>query len=323
MPPGTVLVLGAGLAGLAAARTLRDAGRTVVVLDKGRGPGGRLATRRLGRAVLDHGAQFFTVRDDALQRQTDDWMARGLVTEWTRGFGPEPDGHPRYVAVDGMAALAKDLARGLDVRTRHEVDAIIPTPDGYALTFVGGSADVVEGAAVVATAPVPQTLAVVRAGGLALDPDLVSGLERIAYHRVLALLVRLDGEPALAPPGAIQQPEDPTFTFIADNRAKGISPDPALTFHAAAALSSRLWDRSDRDVTEHLLAEAAPWFGEARPLEVQLKRWRHATPVEPWPERAVLAAQRSGPLVLAGDAFGGPKVEGAYRSGLAAAELLG
>lgn len=322
MPTGTVLVIGAGLAGLAAARTLHDAGRTVVVLDKGRGPGGRLATRRLGRAVLDHGAQFFTVRDEALQRQTDDWMARGLVTEWTRGFGPEPDGHPRYVAVGGMAALAKDLAQGLDVRNRLEVDAVIPTPDGYALTFVGGSADVVEGTAVVATAPVPQTLALVLAGGVALDPDVGSGLERIAYHRVLALLVRLDAEPALPPPGAIQQPEDPTFTFIADNRAKGISPEAAVTFHAAVELSSLLWDRSDRDVTEHLLAQAAPWLGEARPLEVQLKRWRYATPVEPWPERAVVAAQRTGPLVLAGDAFGGPRFEGAYRSGLAAAALL-
>ena len=54
-----VAVVGAGMAGLSAARALVDAGRSVVVFDKGRGIGGRMATRRLGAAVFDHGAQYF------------------------------------------------------------------------------------------------------------------------------------------------------------------------------------------------------------------------------------------------------------------------
>lgn len=59
-----IVIVGAGLSGLVAARSLAASGHDVSVLDKGRGVGGRLATRRIGDAVLDHGAQFFTVRTD-------------------------------------------------------------------------------------------------------------------------------------------------------------------------------------------------------------------------------------------------------------------
>ncbi len=87
-----VVVVGAGLSGLVAARRLAD-DHEVVVLDKGRSVGGRLATRRIGDAVLDHGAQFFTVRGEALRAHTDDWLARGVARVWCHGFG-DGDGYP-------------------------------------------------------------------------------------------------------------------------------------------------------------------------------------------------------------------------------------
>ncbi len=81
-----IIIIGAGLAGLIAARELDAAGADVLVLDKGRSPGGRLATRRVGGATLDHGAQFFTVRSPAFAKTVDDWLARGLVHAWNHGF---------------------------------------------------------------------------------------------------------------------------------------------------------------------------------------------------------------------------------------------
>jgi predicted NAD/FAD-dependent oxidoreductase len=74
-----VVIVGAGICGLVAGRRLADAGAEVVLVDKGRSVGGRLATRRIGDATVDHGAQFFTVRTPAFQRQVDDWVERGLA----------------------------------------------------------------------------------------------------------------------------------------------------------------------------------------------------------------------------------------------------
>ena len=95
------LIIGAGIAGLLAARTLQERGLQVTVLDKGRGVGGRMATRRIGSAVFDHGAQFFTARDPRFQALVNSWLAAEVAAEWCRGFaGPEgvrqDDGHPRY-----------------------------------------------------------------------------------------------------------------------------------------------------------------------------------------------------------------------------------
>ena len=76
-----VTVIGAGLAGLIAAQQLHNNGHDVVVLDKGKSPGGRLATRRIGDATLDHGAQFFTVRELRLLEPIAEREAQILVRE--------------------------------------------------------------------------------------------------------------------------------------------------------------------------------------------------------------------------------------------------
>ena len=104
---GTVdaVVIGAGIAGLMAAARLADHGRSVLVLDKSRGVGGRMATRRIGGAVCDHGAQFFTQRTRGFHSFLEDAVRDDAVVEWCRGFsrdgsiaadGPAvADGHPR------------------------------------------------------------------------------------------------------------------------------------------------------------------------------------------------------------------------------------
>ena len=120
----TCLVIGAGISGLLAAGTLQRDGWDVTVLDKGRGVGGRMATRRVGGGTFDHGAQFFTVRSEPFTAFVDDLLAEGVAYEWCRGFEVE-DGFPRYAIRGGMDQLAAHLAGrlgGAEVRAgrRHK-----------------------------------------------------------------------------------------------------------------------------------------------------------------------------------------------------------
>ena len=92
----------------------------------------------------------------------------------------------------------------------------------------------------------------------------------------------------------------------------------ALTLHANPQISLEHWDAPQQDVHDLLLTRAKPWIGDATVVTSQLKKWRFATPLTIWPERYWANEM----IVLAGDAFGGPKIEGAALSGLAAAKYL-
>lgn len=316
-----VTVIGAGLSGLMAARDLASAGLPVRIVEKARSVGGRLATRRIGAATLDHGAQFFTVRDETFAADVDHWLSDGVVEVWCEGFA-EIDGYPRYRTVGGMSQLAKYLARDRNIVTGVRAQSIIPSENGWVVTYEGAVREPDDAAAVVATAPVPQTLELLASGGIPLGDH--QALADIAYHRVIALLATTGVAVPLDAPGALQQPDDPTFSFVADNQAKGISSDPAVTFHTAHALSAQLWQESDQHILDRLLAPAAAAIGLSVDDfgVVQVKRWRYSGPVNPWPERAALVRDSPAPLVACGDAFGGPKMEGAYLSGRAAAQTI-
>ncbi|MFM8973121.1 MAG: NAD(P)-binding protein, partial [Actinomycetota bacterium] len=123
-----VVVIGAGMAGLTAARRLVSA-CDVLVLDKGRGVGGRMATRRIGDAVFDHGAQFVTAHADEFAERIRVLADNGVVVPWFRGrIGPDGvlagGGHDRYRGAVSMNAVARALAVGLDVRTGVQVAAL-------------------------------------------------------------------------------------------------------------------------------------------------------------------------------------------------------
>lgn len=122
-------VIGAGAAGLTAARVLQDHLLPVVVFEKSRGPGGRMATRRKHSEGIDHGAPWFRARNEWFRRHVQSWSEQGLVDRWRGSFAfLQSDGRlvlkqstSRLVAVPGMNAIARHLAEGLDVRTEQQV----------------------------------------------------------------------------------------------------------------------------------------------------------------------------------------------------------
>ncbi len=304
-----VVIVGAGVSGLVAADELQGAGVAVEVVDKGRSPGGRLATRRIGAATLDHGAQFFTVRTPGFQRRVDDWIERGLVTIWAHGFGTA-DGHPRYVAPRGMNSLAKDLAAGLDVSCSTMAFAIRANSGRWNVVIDDGS--IREADRVIVTTPLPQAYALLADSGIDLDEELL----RTDYDRTITWLAALDRAPDVDAPGAVQDPND-DVAFVADNVAKGVSSQPAITLHASSSWSEQHWEHDTAELSELLHELVRPWLGEALILEAHVKKWRFASPRSAWPNPCWISAD--GGIILAGDAFDGPRVEAAHNSGLAAA----
>jgi predicted NAD/FAD-dependent oxidoreductase len=294
----------------------------VIVLDKGRGVGGRLATRRIGDATIDHGAQFITTHTDEFAATITKLVGSGVVAPWFRGrIGPngvvDPDGHTRYRGAVSMNAIAKALAVGLDVRTASLVSSLVH--DGKSWTVVLADGTELKADGIVVTSPVPQTLALLESGGVVLTPNDADALAAITYDPCIALMAVLDGPSGLNEAGAVDPASGP-IDWIADNFLKGISAVPAVTIHATPEFSRAQWDASEEAITAALL-DAAQLESSVIPGSIQIQRWRYARPSIEHPERFLRLSDMP-PFVCAGDAFGGAKVEGAALSGAAAAQEI-
>jgi predicted NAD/FAD-dependent oxidoreductase len=115
-------------------------------------------------------------------------------------------------------------------------------------------------------------------------------------------------------------PREGPISWIADNRIKGVSDVPALTIHASAAFSRKHWEEDRRLIGGQLLAAAERWIGTGV-ITSQVHGWRYSKPTRIDAAPGVVICD-SPPLVMAGDAFGGARVEGAVISGWDAADML-
>ena len=327
-----ILIIGAGLSGLLAAVQLQGSGKQVTLIDKGQTTGGRLATRALGPGFADTGAQFFTVREPIFQHYVEQWQRTGLVYVWSTGWsdgsllgGGTHDGYPRYAVHGGMNALANHLTQqlidqGATIHTGQRISAVNQEADSWVATDEAGNpygADTL-----VLTPPVPQSLALLAAGQVTLTNDDRAALERIAYAPCLCGIFWLEGEIVLPEPGAIQRPGT-DLTWVADNQRKGISPAATMiTIHAGPTYSRDHNDTPDEELLATFQASLQPFIPNKVVVHAaQIKRWRYALPTVTHPAR-YLQAEGIPPLYFGGDAFGGPRVEGAALSGVAIGRVL-
>ena len=312
MPPAPlVAVVGAGLAGAACARALVAGGAAVQVHDRGRAPGGRMASPHLAGRPVDLGASYLTVRDVGFRAVVDDWLGRGLAHPWTDAFhvatpdglGARTSGPLRYGAPGGLRALVADLLDGLDVRQGSTVTRIGPGPvvDGTAYD------------AVVLAMPDPQALRL-------LDDALVE--ERAAVHG-------RQWEPVLAvAAGWPERTWDERFDgcFVGDSAVLGWVADdgrrrrdgaPVLVAHSTSPFAAARLDDADPGP---LVDEVRRVLGiDAPPLWTRGQRWSYARPAQTRDVDHFLGAARVG---LCGDGWGSPRVETAWTSGTALGRAL-
>lgn len=316
------LIVGAGIAGLMAARELQRQGIQIVVLDKARGVGGRMATRRFDGGVFDHGTQYFAPSSAWFQSRIAEWIDEGITREWFRVRSYEMDERflsaARYCGCPAMTSIPKLLATGMMVHTGERVTRLFREGNGWHAVTEQGSR--FSARSCLLTPPVPQTLELLDASDIALSEEQRDTLSDLVYEPCIALMVVCDGTPAM-PENGVLEFERGDLRRIMDNQRKGISAGvPALTVHATGAFSAAHFNDDDETVARLLLDEALP-IVRCGATSWQLHRWRYSQILTPHPE-PFLPITENPPLAVAGDAFGLNGVEGAARSGMEAARMM-
>ncbi len=336
-----VMVVGAGVAGLAAAQALTLAGLKVCVLEKSRGIGGRLATRRVttpnGEVPVDHGAQFFTCRSPQFQAVLTPLLNQGTVSIWLEtiptlkpeGIVPADAAHtyPRYCCPEGMTALAKVLATGLTIQRETKVTDLTITTDACWRARTGAGEEFTA-RALILTPPPPQSLALV--DSLAAEIDELAVVREVQLDPCLAVMAgyspqadHLDRMPL-----GLRWQDDAVIAWSAvDSSKRPHPPAPVLVLHTTPQFA-RHHAAGDRQqlitqVLDHATAQLQPhlYLDLRSPEWSQAHYWRYAQPVNPL-QRQWIGSPVPAPLVLAGCWCSAGRVEGAFLSGQAAAQGL-
>ncbi len=295
-------IIGAGLAGLACA-TLLTRRQAVQLFDKGRGPGGRMSSRRVptaaGEAGFDHGAQYFTVRNDGFRNQVEAWAASGLAARWPAA-GPDA-----WVGTPAMNAPLKALAQPLDVRWGTRIDALLR--DGRQWRVRGDGIEAGPFDAVVVAVPAEQAAPLLAPWSAGFARHAVATVSQPCWTVIAAFDGRVPAPDVLR--------EDGPIGWAARNVAKpGRAGPEAWVIQAGPGWSAEHLEESPDAVMPQLLQAFAERIAAPLPtrLAAAAHRWRYARS----------GTDGSGTLWDAGLGLGvcgdwllGPRVECAWASG--------
>ena len=325
-----VAVIGAGIAGLTAARSLADHGIDVTVFDKSRGVGGRTAVRRVpsenGGSDLhfDHGAQYFTARDPRFSRLVNSWIHCGLVEPWMGRIVQlgedgnvleEKRGTPRYVGIPGMNAVAKHLAKDLTTHLGSRIAKLTQRSERWQIENDSGDKQAAFDL-VICACPPGQTQALIDG-----HTPIARAIKAVPMQPCWALM--------LADPALSKLPFDGAFvdnhaiSWIARGDTKpGRQPVPSCVIHASANWSQDHIDADPEQVIETLLSQFRSLTGlkAIRPEHASAHRWKLARAAAPL-DQDCLFDPTSG-IGVCGDWCGGAKIESAYLSGVALAGTI-
>jgi renalase len=307
-----ILIIGAGMAGLSCAVHMAGAGFASALIDKGRGPGGRMAARRVevaGNIVsFDHGAQYFTARDPAFCAAVSAWESAGAAARW------EAAGAEAFVGTPAMNGPLKAMAEGLNVRWGVRAASLMRGGGVWRIATDGGD---MTARTVLVALPAEQAHALLTeaAPNLAAVPAPVRSAPCWALLAAFASPLPI-GEDVLRGEGAV--------SWAARNSAKpGRAGAECWVIHASAIRSHQLLDWGKDDVAALLLEEFRMAAGlDALPpaLHLDAHRWLYALPEVAEGGSARFDAHAR--IGLAGDYLHSPCAEGAWLSGRTLAQAV-
>ncbi|WP_342151583.1 NAD(P)/FAD-dependent oxidoreductase [Methylorubrum sp. SB2] len=307
-----IAIVGAGMAGLACGRALTEAGHDVALFDKGRRPGGRMASRQtdtpLGPAGFDHGAQYLTARDPGFRAELEAWRAKKIVAPWPAA-GPEA-----WVGVPDMSAPLRAMADGLPIRWSHRIEILARETEGWRLRgqeFDAGGFD-----AVLTALPAEQTAALLHEAAPEIAATAAATPSEPCWTAMAAFSERLDGIPDTL------RSEGDVAWAARDSAKPGRGGPEAFVIQASAAWSRENLERSAEDVARDLLTRFFEAGGATpvAPAHLAAHRWRYAASGKAGRDRLWDPARGIG---ACGDWLIGPRIENAWLSGHRLAAALG
>lgn len=334
-----VAIIGAGIAGLSCAQQLHQAGYRVVIVEKSRGVGGRLATRRLQDTCADHGVRYLEPQGKLLQPLITTLLQRGILQAWTDTIyelksvepgseltiEPHSSDITRYVAAAGMTAVAKFLASDLEIWLNRRVENITPTNEQtWHLSFESDdeTSHPLIAKAVVVAIPAPQALMLLEPLAETLSSVFLNSLRSVQFDPCITVIAGYSSELPLPTWKACNLPNNSDLAWIGLDSSKRLnSKVPIFVLQSTAEFAERYLDVEDlKPVAQQLLSVAAQllipeldtpdWF--------QVHRWRYAFPKLSLNQDYLYSATPL-PLICCGDWCGGNLIESAMNSGLAAA----
>ena len=362
-----VAVIGAGIAGIICAQQLQQAGYKVVVVEKSRGVGGRFATRRLHDTRADHGVRYLEPYSEQLQQLIDQLTNRNILQVWTDtvyelsadGILQPKNDYPRYIASEGMTAVAKFMATGLDIWTNQRVEAIQlnlednegdtsaelrsdrANADKSACTYqlllsspnsATQTQDKLTARAIVVAIPAPQALSLLEPLAESnLSPEFINNLRSVEFDPCLTVMVgyppaRQQDLEQLSPAWkAVICPHDTQIAWIGlDSSKRQEVKQPVFVIQSTAEFAQSYLDTDNlQPAADQLLSHASknliPWLDA--PEWLQIHRWRYAFPQQSL-QIDCLDTNMFLPIVCCGDWCGGNRIESAINSGFAAAAKI-
>jgi len=302
-----LLVLGSGVAGLAAARLAEDDGKRVLVIDKGRQLGGRVSTRRQDGFVFNHGAQFVTAKGTGFASLLAKAKTAGNIKDWQIC-----DDKIVQIGTPSMRDLPQFMATGLMVRQQTEITEI--AHHGGHIGFFDKDDLVATGRQAIITAPAAQTTKLLAD----IYPDLAATAGLASYDPCWTIMLGLESNHGLgtaplrdqAAGIALGVPE-----FTRSNQQSG-AVAPALTIQATGAWSQQHLQNDPQMVIESLCQIWQNLSGKplGKIITSAAHRWLYSKVTTAAPNDAPRLSH-DGKLAIAGDWLGGPRVEQAFDSG--------
>ena len=308
-----VAVIGAGMAGLSCARTLRRAGCFVELFERERWIAWRMATQRFGGCAYDHGAQYITARSADFRSYVEELVSDGYARAWEPRIAMEGDNNgrllPWYVGMPGMSSLVRPLAEGVQVSMGRCVHTISRDPKGW-LVWFDDETKAGPFSAVAIAVPAPEA-------ALLLGPldEMANTVSRVRMTPCWSLSLRLDSR--VLPEFDVYSDMSQVVRWVSRNdskpgrRVRG----ETIVVHASQMFSRETEDADPDDIAEELWAEVCHVLNlpPVRPEQMSAHLWRHSLADSLLGESYVFSSEHN--VGMAGDWCLGRLGEHAFNSG--------